>query len=111
MEGIEQRFIIKFLSKEGTDACEIQQRLKAVCGDSSSALSTIYEWMRKSKLRRTVSHDFHRNGKRPIDHIHDDIMFLLRAFPSHRVPTLAETLRVSPSTILHHLRDSLSLKP
>jgi hypothetical protein len=111
MDEIEQRCIVKFVWKENTNAYEIQQRLKAVYGDSSYALSTIYEWMRNFKLGRTKIHDFHRSGRAPIDHIDDDIMFLLCIFPFHTVRTLTETLNIGPNTILHHLHNSLGLKP
>jgi hypothetical protein len=102
--------MIKFLWKEGTDADEIQRRLQTVYHDSNSVHSPISDCVRNFQLTRTEIHDFYRSGRRPVDHIDDDILFLLRMFPFHRVHTLAETLRVSPSTILYHLRNSLGLK-
>jgi hypothetical protein len=45
--------------KEGTDAHEIQQQLKAVYGDSSYALLTISERMQNCKFWRREIHDFH----------------------------------------------------
>jgi hypothetical protein len=110
MDKIEQRCIIKFVWKESTDTHEIQQRLKTVYVDSSSAHSTIYEGRRNSKLRRTKIHDFHQSRRLLIDHISDDIIFLLHTFPFHTVHALAETLRVILYAILHHLRDALALK-
>jgi hypothetical protein len=98
--------MIKFLWKEGTDADEIQRRLQTVYDDSNSARSPISDCVRNFQSSRTEIHDFHRSGRRPIDHIDDHIMFLLRTFPFHRVRAFAETLRASPSTIPHHLRDS-----
>jgi hypothetical protein len=56
-------------------------------------------------------HDFHRSERLPINHINNNIIFLVRTFPFHTVCTLAEMLSVNPSTILHHLRDSFGLKP
>jgi hypothetical protein len=67
--------------------------------------------MRNVKLERTEIHDFHRNVRPHIDHIDDNVMFLLHAFPFHTVCNLGETLSIRPSTILHHLRNSLDLQP
>jgi hypothetical protein len=63
------------------------------------------------KLETRGIRDFYRSGRPPIDHIDGDVMPLLRTFPFHTVRTLAEKLSARPSTILHHLRDSLGLKP
>jgi hypothetical protein len=66
-----------------------------------------FEWMRNFKLGRTEIHDFDRSAKSPIDHIDDDILFLLRTFPFHTVRTVAEPLIVRPSPIPRYLRGSL----
>jgi hypothetical protein len=111
MDEIEPRWIIKFLLKEGTDADEIQHRMKALYRDSSSAFSTIYEWMLSFSLGRMEIHGFRRSERPPINDIDDDIMFLLRSFPFLTVRAFAETLSVSPTTILQNLRNSLGVKP
>jgi hypothetical protein len=54
--------------------------------------------------------DLHRSGSPPIDDIDDNIVFLLRAFPFHIVCTLADSLSLSQSAILSHLREFLSRK-
>jgi hypothetical protein len=107
MDEIKQRYIVKFLWKEGTDAHEIHQRLKAIYGDSSYPLLTINELMRNLTLERTEIRDFPRSGRPPIAQIDDDIMFLLSTFPFHTVHTPVETFGVSPSRILRHVRNSL----
>jgi hypothetical protein len=107
---IEKRWIIRVLWKEDTAAPEIQQRLKAVSGDSKYALSTIYEWMRNFHLGRTEIRDFHRSEGPRIDGIDGAIIFRVHIFPLHTVRTLTETLGVSPCTIRHQLCDSLGLQ-
>jgi hypothetical protein len=111
MNKVEQRCIIKFLWKEGTDAHEIQQRLKAVYRDWNYAISAICESMRTLKLGRTEIHEFHRSERLPLDHIDDDMMFLPNSVSFSTVRTPDETLRLRASTILHHLRKSFGVKP
>jgi hypothetical protein len=53
--------------------------------------------------------DFHRSGRPPIDHLDDDILFLLRAFPFPTLCTLAENASVSASTILQDFLDSIGV--
>jgi hypothetical protein len=60
MEGIEQRYIIKFLWKEGTDGPEIYRRLRAVYGDSSYAhmLSGVDD-NRPHRIEQTIASEKH----------------------------------------------------
>jgi DNA-binding transcriptional ArsR family regulator len=51
-----------------------------------------------------------QSGRPPIDFLHIRILALLDEQPFHSAYSIAEALRVTHSTVLSHLRESLGMK-
>lgn len=71
MDKIEQRAVIKFLTKEGNTPSEIRQRMLRVFGSSCSSEFVIKFWSRQFKLGRESLEDDPRSG-RPVSAVTDE---------------------------------------
>ena len=65
-KNIEFRAVIRFLTKEGTNATEIHKLMTGVYGDSSPAYSTVAKWAGEFKHGRSSLEDDPRSD-RPAD--------------------------------------------
>jgi hypothetical protein len=63
MFKIEDRVVIKFLTKEVKSPAEIKQRLDAVCGESSPPYSSVKEWAKQFRLGTESIEDDPRQGR------------------------------------------------
>ena len=72
-QNIEFRAVIKFLTKEGTNAKEIHKRMTGVYGDRSPACSTATKWSGEFKREHSSLQNDPQSG-RPADVITKEIM-------------------------------------
>jgi hypothetical protein len=63
---IEQKVIIRFLSREGTDSHNIDARLSAQLNDSTYSLRSVQRWCQYVRERKDLLHDEPRSGRPPI---------------------------------------------
>jgi transposase len=63
--SVEQRIIIKFLTKEGCKPSEICSRLKRQCGEKTLSNASVYKWSSAFKKgRETVENEPHERRPR-----------------------------------------------
>lgn len=58
-----QRWAAWFLSKEGSNATEIQRRLQLVCGDGAPTVRTVQRWVASFQEGRDTTADAQRSGR------------------------------------------------
>jgi transposase len=59
----EQRAVIKFFTKRGKNARQIEEELRLVYGDTTPAYSTIAKWVAELKRGRESLNDDPRSGR------------------------------------------------
>jgi hypothetical protein len=107
---LEQRIIIRFLSREHAEPQDIHARVSAQLRDAADSLGSIQRWCQYIQQGRELLDDEPRSGRPPIDFLDISILSSLEKPPFHTAYSLAEILDFSPTTILNHLRDSLGMK-
>jgi transposase len=107
MSNAEQRYVIKFLQKEGGQADVIQERVVNVYGTDALSKPTIYRWLREFTCGRETVEDLPRLGRPPLDHIDSEILEELSKNPFYSCRSLAEALNVTVSTVWTRLHESL----
>lgn len=113
MDKIEYRAVIKFLTKEGNTPEQINDRLRAVYGDSAPSYATVKNWAKLFKWGRESLQDDPRPG-RPIEATAPDIVAKIDKFvhdePRIGKRMLADIVNISPSSVLNILHDELGMK-
>jgi hypothetical protein len=106
----DQKVIIRFLCKERVSPQDIHARLEAQFGDATYSERSVRLWSQYVRQGREDLHNEARSGGPPIDFLDIRILALPDERPFHLAYSIAESLYVSHSTILSHLRKSLRLK-
>jgi hypothetical protein len=106
----DQSVIIRFLCKEGASPEDIHARLEAQLGDATDSERSVRQWCQYVRQGREDLHDELRSSRPPIDFLDIRILALPDEQPFHSAYSIAESLGVPHSTILSHLRESLSMK-
>ena len=107
IEKTEYRAVIKFLTKEGSNAKEIHNRMTVVYGDKAPQYSTIAKWAAEYKRGRSSLEDDPRSG-RPADVITEDkiarvqtLILSDRRIKLDEIATECNISHGSVSTIIH----------
>jgi AraC-like DNA-binding protein len=111
MSELEQRFVIKFLWKEGSPTQNTHARLQAVYGATANTLPSVYFWIKEFRCGREGIGDQPRSGRPPIDDPDADILCVLHHSPFETVRSIAEEVGVSSATVHRRLTESLELQP
>jgi transposase len=74
MSNAEQRYVIKFLQKEGRQADVIHEQLVNVYGTDALSKPTIYQWLREFTCGRETVKDLPRPGRPLLVHIDSEIL-------------------------------------
>jgi hypothetical protein len=106
----DQSVIARFLCKERVSPEDIHVRLEAQFGDITYSERSARRWCQYVRQRREDLHDAVRSGKPPIDFLDIRILSLPNEQPFHSAYSIVETLYISHSIILSHLRESLGMK-
>jgi hypothetical protein len=107
---LEQRIVVKLLTKENMDTHEIPAKLRVHLKDKASALRTVRFWMGEVRRGREDHYDEHCSRRPPLDHIDTQILHILGKFPFESARSIAQTLNTSHSVVLHHLHEVLGFK-
>ena len=106
-QNTEFRAVIKFLTKEGTNAKEIHKRMTGVYGESSPAYSTVAKWTGELKRGRSSLDDDPRSG-RPADVITKEMVASVETLIMNdrriKIDDIARECKISHgsvSTIIH----------
>jgi hypothetical protein len=107
---LEQRIVIRFLSREHTAPRDIYVRLSVQFGDAPYSFRSIKRGCQHIRQGCELPDDESRSGRSRIDFLDIQILSLLEKQPFPSAYSLAEILGVSHTTILNHLRNSLGMK-
>lgn len=103
MDKIEYRAVIKFLTKEGITAKEINDRLHAVYGNSAPSYSTVKLWTKLFKGGRETLEDDPRSGRPILSTIPEVVTKIEKKM-------LAEMLNISTFSVFRILHEDLGMK-
>jgi histone-lysine N-methyltransferase SETMAR len=107
---IEQRAVIKFLSKEGNSAPNIYKRLKAVYDDTALSRKTVYRWIERFESGRESISDEQRKGRPKVvsDKVHVEVIQQM-ILNDRRVTleTLSENSGISHGSVFNIIHNEL----
>jgi hypothetical protein len=102
---LEQRSVIKFISKEGKKPKEILERMVAVYGESAPSYYEVKFWSKQFKLGRESIEDDPHTG-RPVEVTSEELCqkleSLILADRRMKVSRLAEETGISAGAVLDH---------
>jgi hypothetical protein len=107
---LEQRIIIKFLTKENMDAHEILAKLQAHFENEAYALRTVRLRMGEAHRGREDLRDEHRSGRLPLTPINTQLMHILGKSSFESARSIGQTLKTSHRFGLHHLYEVVGFK-
>jgi hypothetical protein len=102
---LEQRSIIKCLTKENMDAHEILAKFQAHLEDKGHALRTVRFWMGEIRRCREDLRDEHHSRRPLFDYIDTRILHILGKSPFGSARPIGQTLNTSPCAVPHHLHE------
>jgi hypothetical protein len=108
--SFEQRVIVQFLHKEKIHRTQIHRRLAAQYGLETYSFRSVQHWRPLFGYGHQNSHDDPRSGRPQIEHLDAKIIACLERESFSSAYSLAETLDVSPATVLGSLHNSLGIK-
>jgi hypothetical protein len=107
---IEQCYVIKFLIDEGMKPLNILMRLHKHYGIRAFSRSTLYFWIGEARRGKTDLSEIPGLGKTPDEGLAIVITRRHEQDPHLSAQKLAQSLRISPTTVCHYLSDVLGLK-
>jgi transposase len=102
-----QRVIIKFLANDGLGADEIEEKLRTQFPEEANSLCMVQFWITEVKRCREDLQDEPRSGRPHAADLERRIQEMLDHSLFEGAQSIVETLQVSDSTALKHLRDDL----
>ena len=107
---LEQRHIIKFLSRKGLKLRAIVTELSEQYGADAYDEPSIKYWLHQLKLGRKDLSTQHVGGRPPLDDTDTGILSILQRSPFASVRTIGESLGIAPSTVYSRLVETLGFK-
>jgi hypothetical protein len=107
---IEQRYVIKFFIDEGVKSLDILMRLHKHYGSRAFSRSTLHFWIGEARRGRTDLSEIPGLGRTPDEDLATVIARRHEQDPHLSARKLAQSLRISPTTVWHCLSDFLGLK-
>jgi hypothetical protein len=107
---LEERILMKFHMKEGFDANQIQAKLQTHFGAKAYALQIFRFWIGEIGGGREDFHDEHHAGRSPFDSIDTAIFEIIGKSPFDSARSIAQTINIWHSVVLHHFHEILGFK-
>jgi AraC-like DNA-binding protein len=107
---IEQRYVIKFFIDKSMKPLDILMRLHKNYGPRAFSRSTLYFWIGEARRGRTDLSEIPGRGRTSDEDLATVIARRHEQNPYLSARKLAQSLRISPTTICHYLSDVLGLK-
>nr|XP_032814238.1 protein GVQW3-like [Petromyzon marinus]XP_032814239.1 protein GVQW3-like [Petromyzon marinus] len=112
VEKIEQRIVIKFLSKEGNNAKQIHERMLAVYGAGAPSYPTVARWFGEFRRGRESIRDGRRSG-RPSEAVNAGTIARVKAMVARdgrvKVSDMEREVGISHGSVLTILHEHLGL--
>lgn len=105
-----QKTKIILLHSQGNNANQIRQILLQEHGNDAYKLPTIYKWIRMDVCHVDIENSEKRLGRPPDEMIDIDILKILSNYPNASSHFIANKLKISQSTVMKHLNNSLKFK-
>jgi DNA-binding transcriptional ArsR family regulator len=103
---VEQRYVIKFFTDEGTPRIQIISRLRDHYGEDALSQTQIYCWINEIKRGRTDSNNSASPEREPDEGLAGVIAAKLDADPHLSARKLAQPLGISASAVSRYLTKS-----
>jgi hypothetical protein len=107
---LEQRIMIKFLTKKSFDAIQILAKLQTYFRQKPYALRTVRLWIAEIRREWEYLHVKHHTGRPSLDYIDTDILRIIGKSRFESTRSITQTFEISPSAVLHHFHQILGFK-
>jgi hypothetical protein len=107
---VEQRYVIKFFSDEGTPGVQIVESLRQHHGKDALSRTQVYFWISGAKQRKTDVNTIANPEREPDESLAAVIAGKLDDNPHFPTRKLAQSLGIAMSTVCRYLTEVLGMK-